>query len=219
LIDALPAERLSQVFMHPSRVDDRSLSYERLEFLGDSILGLLVARELFERYPDAAEGELSRLRSAVVSRRSCAAVAREIGLDRMFAEQFELTDDLRRSDNVLAALVEAAIAALVLEHGLDAVSGAVIGAFEGHIEEALHAPADFKTRLQEEAAKDGRKVTYNLVAVEGPAHDRQFTCEAIVGGVPRGIGTGRSKKDAQQAAAAEAIASLEDVGDLTPGVA
>lgn len=194
--------------MHPSGVTDRSQSYERLEFLGDSILGLLVARELFERYPEAAEGELSRLRSAVVSRRTCAAVAREIGLDRMFAEQFELTDDLRKSDNVLAAIIEAGIAAVVLEHGQEAVADAVIGAFDRQIEEALHAPADFKTRLQEEAAKDGRKVTYNLVAVEGPAHDRVFTCEAIVGGVPRGIGTGRSKKDAQQAAAAEALASL-----------
>jgi ribonuclease-3 len=135
-------------------------------------------------------------------------VAREIGLDLMFAEQFELTDDLRKSDNVLAAIIEAGIAALVLEHGLEAVASAVIGAFDGQIEEALHAPADFKTRLQEEAAKTGRKVTYNVVAVEGPAHDRVFTCEAIVGGVPRGIGTGRSKKDAQQAAAAEALASL-----------
>ena len=139
--------------MHPSRVSERSESYERLEFLGDSVLGLVVARALFDRYPQAAEGKLSQLRSAVVSRRSCAAVAREIGLDRMFAEQFELTDDLRRSDNVLAALIESAIAALVLEHGLDAVAPAVLAAFEGQIDEALHAPGDFKTRLQEEAAK------------------------------------------------------------------
>lgn len=200
--------------MHPSRAAERSQSYERLEFLGDSILGLFVTRELFERYPDAAEGDLSRLRSAVVSRRSCAEVAREIGLDRMFAEQFELTDDLRRSDNVLAALVEAAIAALVLEHGLDAVSGPVVSAFAGQIEKALREPLDFKTRLQEEAAREGLKVTYSLVEVEGPAHDRLFTCEAIVGGVPRGLGTGRSKKDAQQAAAAEALTSLLDTSGV-----
>ena len=141
--------------MHPSRVLDRSLSYERLEFLGDSILGFLVARALFDRYPESAEGDLSRLRSAVVSRRSCAVVAREIGLDRMFAEQFELTEDLRRSDNVLAALIEAAIAALVLEHGLDAVAGPVLEAFESQIREAEQAPADFKTLLQEQAAKAG----------------------------------------------------------------
>lgn len=195
--------------MHPSRVLDRSLSYERLEFLGDSILGLLVARALFDRFPESAEGELSRLRSAVVSRRSCAAVAREIGLDRMFAEQFELTEDLRRSDNVLAALIEAAIAALVLEHGLDVVAGPVLEAFEGLIREAELAPADFKTRLQEEAAKAGWKVTYGVVEADGPAHDRTFTCEAVVDGQRRGVGSGRSKKDAQQAAAAEALASLQ----------
>ena len=196
--------------MHPSRVVDRSLSYERLEFLGDSILGLLVARALFDRFPDSAEGDLSRLRSAVVSRRSCAAVAREIGLDRMFAEQFELSDDLRRSDNVLAALIEAAIAALVLEHGLDLVAGPVLEAFESRIHEAEHEPVDFKTRLQEEAAKQGWKVSYNVVEVDGPAHLRLFTCEAIVDGVRRGLGSGRSKKDAQQAAAGEALQSLSE---------
>ena len=173
--------------MHPSRVTDRTQSYERLEFLGDSILGLWSSRERCSTATrDAAEGKLSQLRSAIVSRRSCAAVAREIGIDRMFAEQFELTDDLRRSDNVLAALIESAIAALVLEHGLDAVAPAVLEAFEGQIDEALHAPGDFKTRLQEEAAKHGRKVTYNVVEVDGPAHARRFTCEALVAGVPRG---------------------------------
>jgi ribonuclease-3 len=192
-------------------VRQRSESYERLEFLGDSILGFVVARELFERYPDAAEGELSRLRSAVVSRRTCAAVAREIGLDRLFARQFELSDDLRRSDNVLAALIEAAIAALVLEHGLDAAVAPVLRAFEGQIEEALHAPADFKTRLQEEAATFGWKVTYSVVSADGPAHDRVFTCEALIAGIPRGLGTGRSKKDAQQAAAEEAFAFLQEL--------
>ena len=77
--------------MHPSRAPDRAQSYERLEFLGDSALGFVIANALYERYPDASEGALSRLRSSVVSRKSCAAVAREIGLDRMFAEQFELT--------------------------------------------------------------------------------------------------------------------------------
>ena len=197
--------------MHPSRVLDRSLSYERLEFLGDSALGFIVARALFDRYPDVSEGGLSRLRSSVVSRRSCAAVARTIGLDRMFAEQFELTEDLRRSDNVVAALTEAAIAALVLEHGVEAVAGPVVEAFEGQILEAERVPVDDKTRLQEEAAKAGWKVSYAVVATDGPAHDRTFTCEAIVDGERRGAGTGRSKKEAQQAAAAEALASLSDL--------
>ena len=194
--------------MHPSRVLDRSLSYERLEFLGDSALGFIIARALFDRYPGVSEGGLSRLRSSVVSRRSCAAVARAIGLDRMFAEQFELTDDLRRSDNVVAALTEAAIAALVLEHGIDDVAGPVLEAFEGQIRDAERAPVDDKTLLQEEAARAGWKVSYSVVATDGPAHDRTFTCDAVVNGERRGAGTGRSKKEAQQAAAAAALASL-----------
>ena len=194
--------------MHPSRVDDRTDSYERLEFLGDSILGFLVARELYDRYPSSLEGELSRLRSSVVSRRSCAHVAREIGLDRMFAERFELTDDLRRSDNVQAALIEAGIAAVVLEHGLDAAAPSVLAAFEGQIAEAVHAPADYKTRLQEEAAKLDLKVAYAVLATDGPPHDRRFTCEVLVNGSRLGVGVGRSKKEAQQAAAAEALAAL-----------
>jgi ribonuclease-3 len=201
--------------MHPSRVIDRAESYERLEFLGDSILGLIVARELFERFPSAAEGQLSRLRSGVVSRKSCAAVARDIGLDRMFEEQFEMTDDLRRSDNVLAALIEAAIAALVLENGLDAMTGPVLDAFEPQIVAAEHAPTDYKTRLQEEAAASGWKVSYAVVATDGPAHDRRFTCEAIVSGRSCGSGSGRSKKEAQQAAAAMALVAI--VRDAEPG--
>lgn len=194
--------------MHPSRVDDRAESYERLEFLGDSILGFLVARELYERYPQSFEGELSRLRSSVVSRRTCAEVAREIGLDRMFAEQFELTADLRRSDNVLAALIEAGIAALVLEHGLDAVTPSILATFEGQIEKAVHEPADYKTQLQEEAARLDWKVAYAVVATDGPPHDRRFTCEVLVDGRRFGLGSGRSKKEAQQAAAAEALRAL-----------
>ncbi len=195
--------------MHPSRVLDRAQSYERLEFLGDSALGFIVARALYERYPEVSEGTLSRLRSSVVSRKSCAAVAREIGLDRMFAEQFELTDDLRRSDNVISALTEAAIAALVLEHGIEPVSEPVLDAFEHQISAAEHAPVDRKTLLQEEAAKVGWKVTYAVIHSDGPPHDRTFTCEAVVDGRRLGTGSGRSKKEAQQEAAAEALAALE----------
>ncbi len=194
--------------MHPSHAASRSDSYERLEFLGDSILGFVVARALFERYPDKAEGGLSRLRSGVVSRRSCAIVAREIGLDRIFAEQLELSDDLRRSDNVIAALIEAAIAALVLEHGVEEMTAPILEAFEGQIREAELAPVDHKTLLQEEAARVGWKVSYAVVAADGPAHNRWFTCDVAVAGERRGTGSGRSKKEAQQMAAAQALAAL-----------
>ena len=130
----------------------------------------------------------------------------------MFAEQFELTEDLRRSDNVLAALIESAIAALVLEHGLDAVAPAVLEAFEGQVEEALHAG-----RLQDPAAGRGcqARLEGHLQRRRGggTGHARLFTCAALVAGVPRGLGTGRSKKEAEQAAAAVALASSGHVED------
>lgn len=168
----------------------------------------MIARHLFDRYPDFDEGKLSQVRAHVVSRRSCTLVARELGLDRMLAEQQELNDDLRRSGNVLAAIVESAIAGLYLEHGLDAIAPALAEAFAGRIEEAITEPADFKTQLQELLARSGRTVLYEVLAAEGPPHDRHFRCAAIVAGEQAGAGEGRTKKDAEQAAAREALARL-----------
>src|SRR5712691_10402303 len=112
LIDALPAERLENVFTHTSWAPDRGSSYERLEFLGDSVLELAIARELYDRFPDFSEGRLAKIRSHVVSRASCAVVARELGLGARLAETgADLPGDelqrLSRNRNVLAALLEA----------------------------------------------------------------------------------------------------------------
>ncbi len=104
------------------------------------MLELAIARHLYERFPSLSEGGLSRIRSHVVSRRSCAEVGRAIGLDTLFAERFKLSDDLRRSDRVLAALIEAAIAALFLEHGFEPVAQAVAEAFNKPIREAEKSP-------------------------------------------------------------------------------
>ncbi len=196
------------MFAHPSWTDDRSDSYERLEFLGDSVLGFVVARHLFERYPDLDEGRLSQVRAHVVSRRTCAAVARELGLDRMLAERQELSEDLRRSGNVLAAVMESAIAGLYLEHGLDAIAPVLVEAFAGRIEEALEQRGDHKTQLQELLARTGRTVSYAVLETRGPAHDRHFRCAALVDGEELGAGEGPTKKDAEQAAAREALAHL-----------
>jgi len=201
--------------MHASGAEDRADSYERLEFLGDSILGFVVSKALFDRYPESFEGELTRLRASVVSRQGCAAAAREIGLDRMFAERFELTDDLRRSDRLLAELIEAGIAAVMLEHGLEKVVPSILAAFETQIEKALHEPPDHKTRLQEEAARLDWTVCYAVVSAEGPPHDRRYTCEVLVDGRRLGVGSGRSKKEAQQSAAAEALRALPPAPDLS----
>ncbi|HSL65848.1 MAG TPA: ribonuclease III [Gaiellaceae bacterium] len=215
----MPPERAEPVFTHSSWAPDRASSYERLEFLGDSVLELAVARALYERYPDFSEGRLAKVRSHVVSRASCAVVARELGLDdklRTIAAtglpQDEL-DRLARNRNVLAAVLEAALAALFLEHGFERIERAVVGAFDPRIEYALTTHVDHKTELQEALARSGRSVAYTVLEIEGPPHDRRFTCAAVVGDEAVGRGEGRSKKAAEQEAAREALIRLGLAGD------
>ena len=172
------------------------------------MLGFVLARALYDRYPDFTEGQLSKIRAHVVSRRSCAIVAGELGLDQRLEESGDIPDDLRRSTNVLAALMEAVLAGLYLERGLDEISAAVVASFESRIEEALHEPVDHKTTLQEELAKRGQRVEYVTLTTDGPPHDRTFTCAALVDGKQVGSGMGRTKKDAEQEAALEALEGL-----------
>ena len=214
LIDRLPDELLENVFTHSSWAPDRASSYERLEFLGDSVLELAIAQALYERYPDSSEGGLAKIRSHVVSRASCAVVARELGLGAKLAEwgakvaPREELERLARNRNVLAALLEASLAALYLQHGFEPIRQPIVAAFDGRISYALTTHVDHKTELQEQLARQGRQVAYSVLDVEGPPHERTFTCAAIVDGKEVGVGTGRSKKDAEQAAAQEALVRL-----------
>jgi ribonuclease-3 len=141
-------------------------------------------------------------------------VARELGLGEELVSRGapvpdEELDRLSRNRNVLAALLEAALAALFLEHGFEPIEEAVVGAFWPRIEYALTTHVDHKTELQEALARLGRAVTYAVLEVEGPPHERMFTCAAMIDGEQAGVGTGRSKKAAEQAAAKEALAGLE----------
>ena len=213
LLEALPAERLEPVFTHSSWAPDRASSYERLEFLGDSVLELAVARALFERFPDFSEGRLAKIRSHVVSRASCAVVGGELGLGQRLAERADgIAEDelerLSRNRNVLAALLEAALAALFLEHGFEPIQAAIVDAFADRIEYAATGHVDHKTELQEALARRGQQVSYSVVQVEGPPHDRHFTCAATIDGEQVGLGTGQSKKAAEQEAARQALESL-----------
>jgi ribonuclease-3 len=181
------------------------------------VLELAIAKELFDRYPDASEGRLAKIRSHVVSRQSCAAVARELRLGEQLAEAAGTglaAEELARivkSRNVTAALLEAAIAALFLEHGYEAIAPAIVAAFSDRIEYARTTHVDHKTELQEALARSGRTVTYVVIDVEGPAHARHFSCAAQIDGEELGTGTGRTKKEAEQAAAKEALAALGGV--------
>jgi ribonuclease III len=201
------------VFTHSSWAAERTASYERLEFLGDSVLELSIARTLFDSFPEFSEGRMAKVRSHVVSRASCAVVARDLGLgERLRTEATGPPDEverLARNRNVLAALLEAALAALYLEHGFEAVEPAVVAAFDSRIEYALTTYVDHKTELQERLARSGRSVVYTVLEVEGPPHDRTFTCAAVIDGEESGVGKGPSKKAAEQEAAREALAKLE----------
>jgi ribonuclease-3 len=177
------------------------------------VLELAVARALYERYPSFPEGRLAKIRSHVVSRQSCAQVAARIELGSMLAERGrslppEELARLVRNRNVLAALLEASLAAAFLEWGFERVEPAIVAAFSEQIDYAATQHVDYKTELQEELARQRRQVLYAVVSVEGPPHDRRFTCAAIVDGETAGTGTGRTKKDAEQQAARQALASL-----------
>jgi ribonuclease-3 len=180
------------------------------------VLELAVARALYDRYPDFSEGRMAKIRSHVVSRASCAVVARELELGRRLSERggelapSEELERLSRNRNVLAALLEACLAALYLQHGFEPIREAIVAAFEGRVVYALTSHVDFKTELQEELARQGRQVAYNVLDVKGPPHDRTFTCAAVIDGEEVGVGTGRSKKAAEQAAAREALDRLAD---------
>jgi ribonuclease-3 len=184
------------------------------------VLELAIARELYDRYPDFAEGQLAKIRSHVVSRASCAVVARELGLGERMVERAaeaappEELERLARNRNVLAALLEAALGALFLEYGFERIEDAVVGGFAGRIEYALTTYVDHKTELQEALARLGRSVSYSVLDVDGPPHDRTFTCAAVIDGEEVGVGKGPSKKAAEQEAAREALAKLPTANDL-----
>jgi ribonuclease-3 len=197
-------------FTHASWAADRTESYERLEFLGDSVLELAIAHELYARYPDFSEGRLAKIRSHVVSRASCAVVARELDLGARLAAQngvlqADEIDRLSKNRNVLAALLEAVLGALFLEHGFPAIEDAVVNAFAARIDYALTTYVDHKTELQEALARSGRQVAYVVLSAEGPPHERHFTCAAMVDGEQLGVGEGNSKKAAEQEAARGAL--------------
>jgi len=177
------------------------------------VLELAIARELYDRYPDFSEGRLAKIRSHVVSRASCAVVARQLALgDQLTERGADIPDDelhrLAHNRNVLAALLEAALAALFLEHGFEPIERPIVEAFSGRIEYALTTHVDYKTELQEALARRGQSVSYSVLEVEGPPHDRRFRCAAVIDGEQLGVGSGASKKSAEQEAAKETLAAL-----------
>ncbi len=215
LLEQLPAALAAPVFMHSSWTAKRSESYERLAFLGDSVLGLAVTTHLFPRL-DAdryGPGRLTKIRAQAVSGRSCRAVAERLGVPERLraaapAAAAPGVGALVSTERVLASVIEAVIGACYLQFGYDTTARAVVEAFAPEIENALEHPVDFKSELQERLARRGELVDYAVVDEQGPPHDRTFTVSATINGVEIGSGAGRSKKDAEQEAARAALASM-----------
>lgn len=202
------------MFTHASWSERRSDSYERLAFLGDSVLSLAVTTHLYPRLEAESfgAGRLTKIRAQTVSGRSCKVVAEDLGLPaRLEAAAPAVATGvaaLVRTERVLASVIEAVIGACYLAHGFGATAAAVVLAFEGQIEEALEHPEDAKSTLQERLARRAEVVSYEVVSQHGPPHDRTFEVAAIVAGREVGRGTGRSKKDAEQIAAQAALDDL-----------
>jgi len=173
-----------------------------------------VASLLYEDHPDADIGELTKILNQAVSGRACAEVARQLALPELLSDLAPDDGDglpvetLLASERTLASVCEAVIGACYLEHGFERTEGAIVDAFADEIEQATRERLDFKSELQERLARDGETVNYEVANEVGPPHDRRFEVRATVGGDELGVGSGRSKKEAEQAAAQRALETL-----------
>ena len=189
---------------------------ERLEFLGDTVLGLVVTEHLYRTYPAQSEGDLAKMRAATVSQRALAHVARDLELgDFVLLGKGELATGGKDKDSILSDTLEALFGAVYLSHGLETARELVDRLVRPTLTAAagLGAGLDWKTSLQELSAHLGLGAPSYDVTGEGPDHARTFTAHAVVGGQVRGSGTGSAKKIAEQEAAAAAYATLSELRD------
>ncbi|EUA76405.1 ribonuclease III [Mycobacterium xenopi 4042] len=188
---------------------------ERLEFLGDAVLGLTVTDELFHRHPDRSEGDLAKLRASVVNTQALADVARKLtdqGLGAyMLLGRGEANTGGADKSSILADGMESLLGAVYLHHGIDTAREVILRLFGALLDAAptLGAGLDWKTSLQELTAARGLGAPSYVVTSTGPDHDKEFTAVVVVMDTEYGSGTGRSKKEAEQKAAAAAWNALE----------
>ena len=185
-------------------------SNERLEFLGDSILGMVVAEHLYRNHPDLPEGELTRTRAALVCEESLVEVAHDLGLgDYLKLGKGEEAGGGRTRPSIRADAVEAVLAAVYLDGGIGSARKIIQKYILSREIEGLNSQRDYKTALQELIQREsGQSLKYRLTGSEGPDHDKRFFVEVDLNGQSVGAGKGRSKKEAEQMAAKAAIAKL-----------
>lgn len=214
-------ELLAEALVHPSMGNERKDSYERLEFLGDAVLGLFVAEYFFAALPDRAEGELTRMRSAIVSQAPLAAVARRLELPKCVLAGRGMTAADLDSERILANLLEAVLAAVYLDGGVRAARRFVkqhVLAGVGKRATVPETPRDPKSRLLHAAQAEGLgQPAYRVLESQGPDHARTFLVAVELGDVELARGSGSSKRAAQHAAAELAIEALRRRGGSPAG--
>jgi len=200
---------LEQALTHRSRTSEHPIGThnERLEFLGDAVLGLVVAHHLYGAHPNLPEGQLSKVRAAVVGRDALAEIAAGVGLGAMLRlGRGERLTGGHAKESILADAMEAVIGAVYLDGGIEDATRVVLGLWSDVVAEMVTDPGsrDYKSRVQEVLAARGLVVGY-LVEGSGPPHDPEFTARLVVDGTVLGEGFGATKKQAQQRAAREAL--------------
>jgi ribonuclease-3 len=206
---------LRRSMTHASLVDSRLQSNERLEFLGDAVLGLVVCSELFNRFPDLLEGEMTKIKSTVVSRRVCAEIAMDLGLASMLQMGKGMTKTLSLPSSVLAAVFESLVGALYLDAGLESTRRFLMSMLGKRIEDAARSghQSNFKSVLQQTAQQVlGVTPQYLLLDEKGPDHAKCFEVCVEIGSRRFGSCWGPSKKQAEQEAA---LAALYELGFVT----
>ncbi len=214
----LSIEDLELAFVHRSYAYEHGGldTNERLEFLGDSVLGVVVTDHLYRAHPDLSEGQLARIRSAVVNSRALASVARGLSLGQLvkLGKGEEATGG-RDKNSILADTTEALIGAIYLGAGRDAAERFVRKLFDPLAEHAatLGAGLDWKTSLQEQTSLAGLPVPHYTIVADGPDHAKSFEASVHIGDLTFGPGTGTNKKDAEQDAAEQAFAVIKKLAD------
>ncbi len=194
---------LMQRALTHSSARGKSYDNERLEFLGDRVLGLVVTEMLFKAYPEATQGELAVRLSALVSGAMCAEIAEQIGLSPLIHADSGVRQAKGKARNVRADAIEAVIAAIYLDAGLEPARTFVLRYWEPRSQAVIKVPRDPKTELQEWAHQAAQaSPAYRIDLRDGPDHDPLFTVSVAVAGYPPSSGTGRSKREAEQSAAA-----------------
>ena len=197
---------LQEALTHASGADHRLASNERLEFLGDAILGAIVCELLFRKFPDYLEGDLTKIKSTVVSRRTCAKISAELGLEQFLVIGKGMGSHAQTPPSVLADVFESLIGAIYLDGGMEAAQAFIVRHIEPEIDAAVDGQGglNYKSNLQQVAQREhGETPTYLLLDEKGPDHSKCFQISALIGDRRFASAWGRNKKEAEQRAALE----------------